>query len=177
VLGIKDILRKKAADAAATGTRVAAKAQEAPRVSMMELMRKRALDDAAKSDVSVSPPAPSPVAPSTTIKPKVLAQPVAAPSPFKSGTSLGALGRLLGGGSRAPPKAAPAPSSADQNRPVRQELPDVADEKEDDFETFSRNSPNTQMSIGAALKTQKPLDKSEQDAQAKKWGIDLSKYK
>lgn len=175
VLGIKDILRKKAADAAAAGTTVTPKAQEAPRVNMMELMRKKALDDAAKNNASVSTAAPSPVVPPPTIKPQVMARPVAAPSPFKSGTNLGALGRLLGGGSRAP-----ASISADQNRPVRQELPEVGDQadgQEDDFETFSRNSPNTQMSIGAALKTQKPLDKSEQDAQAKKWGIDLTKYK
>ena len=147
-----------------------------PSMTIKDILRQRAVDTATTKGVTPASPFNSPAPQPPALSPP--AQPLA---PAKvanslSGGGLGALGRLLGG-------QVPRKEPTEQKRVVRQELPAVNNEyddnsEDDEFEAFSRNGPNKGMSIGDAMssKTLKPADKAEQKERSKMWGIDISKY-
>jgi hypothetical protein len=80
-----------------------------------------------------------------------------------------------GGTTKTPsPPPQPPKKEATKRQVIRQELP-LGDE-DDDFDTFARNGPNKNMSIGDAMKKAgAEIQQGDQEERSKKWGIDMTR--
>ena len=100
--------------------------------------------------------------------------PAASSSAEKSVGGNGFMGRIFGGQDEPMQKI---PPQEQQRKVVRQALPLV--DEDDEFEAFSRNGPNKNMSIKDALRKSDDggiLSKDDQESKSKMWGVDMSRF-
>jgi hypothetical protein len=86
----------------------------------------------------------------------------------------GFMGRIFGGSDE---HARNEPEPEPQRKVVRQPLPAVDEDEE--FEAFSRNGPNKNMSIRDALQNSNDgggRSKDDQENKSKMWGVDMSRF-
>ena len=86
----------------------------------------------------------------------------------------GFMGRIFGGNED---QARNDPEPEQQRKVVRQPLPEVDEDEE--FEAFSRNGPNKNMSIKDALRNSDDggdHSKDDQENKSKMWGVDMSRF-
>ncbi|KAI2500457.1 hypothetical protein MHU86_14002 [Fragilaria crotonensis] len=91
-----------------------------------------------------------------------------------NGGGNGFMGRIFGGNDE---QTRNEPQPEPQRKIVRQPLPAVDEDEE--FEAFSRNGPNKNMSIKDALQNSNEgggRSKDDQENKSKMWGVDMSRF-